>query len=115
LFALRKRFDTLNPEISIQGNIQVIARQDCFRTRNDNDGLRVIDDHRRASHDIANVEFAEQKHGRIAYPSNLVEIDAQPSLGLRLALDRSPRELRDLFVDGLAEGVVSFTDATDLL
>lgn len=93
----------------------MVTCQDRLCTRNDDDRLRVVDDHRWTIHDIANLKVTEQKYGGVVNSPNLVEINAVLRLGLDFMVNRLFGKLGDLLVNRLAESVVCFTDATDLL
>jgi hypothetical protein len=62
--------------ISIQCNIKMFATNNRRSTRDNNDGLRIVDDHSRPLHFVPDLAFVQEEHGRRVYASDLIEVYA---------------------------------------
>ena len=62
--------------ISIQCNIKMFATNNRRSPRDNNDGLRIVDDHSRPLHFVSDLAFVQEEHGRGVYASDLVEVYA---------------------------------------
>ena len=69
--------------ILLERHIEMLAAQCCLCSGNHDDRLCVVDNHRRPSHFIPNLQLLQQKYRRVRHPSDLVKINASRRRHLR--------------------------------
>ena len=59
----------------MKSDIQVFTTQDGLSARDEDDRLRVVNNHRWARHRVSNLQAVKQEHWRVVHAADDVEVD----------------------------------------
>lgn len=91
----------------------MLATQDSLSAGDEHDRLRVVNNHRRAGHHVADLQLVEQEDGCVVHAADTVEIDGVCRI-CSGTVDRLLLERVQLLVHGWTKRVERLPDALDL-
>ena len=97
-----------------QLDVQMLARHHRLRPWNQDDRLRIVNDHRRSHHLVTHIQPVQQKHWSIIHPADFIKVHAMSRVRFRHPIHRSSGDLGDFRVDGFTERVKGLSEAAHL-